>query len=148
MRWLCGRRCSLTKGCERVKRYSFELARQRSKLGAEAPVGRVTNCMKSNALRYSLVFWDTVVGEVAADFPDVETDMALDALSMWLVKNPEWFDVAVASNLFGDIITDLGAMLQGGLGLAAGGNIDPSTGSVDVRADPRRHSPSTWASGG
>ena len=114
------------KGCERVMRYSFELARQRAKLGPEAPVGRVTNCTKSNALNYSMVFWDTVFDEVAAGYPDVETDMALvDALSMWMVKNPEWFDVVVASNLFGDIITDLGAMLQGGMGFAAGGNIDP-----------------------
>ena len=117
------------KGCERVMRYSFELARQRSKLakpGVEAPVGRITNCTKSNALNYSMVFWDRVFDEVAADYPDVETDMALvDALSMWMVKNPEWFDVVVASNLFGDIITDLGAMLQGGMGFAAGGNIDP-----------------------
>ena len=73
-----------------------------------------------------MVFWDTVFDEVAAGYPDVGTDMALvDALSMWMVKNPEWFDVVVASNLFGDIITDLGAMLQGGMGFAAGGNIDP-----------------------
>ena len=114
------------KGCERVMRYSFDLARRRAKLGSEAPVGRVTNCTKSNALNYSMVFWDTVFDEVAAGYPDVETDMALvDALSMWMVKNPEWFDVVVASNLFGDIITDLGAMLQGGMGFAAGGNIDP-----------------------
>ena len=113
------------KGCERVMRYSFELARRRSKLGAEAPVGRVTNCTKSNALNYSMVFWDTVFDEVAAGYPDVETDMALvDALSMWMVKNPEWFDVVVASNLFGDIITDLGRCSRGH-GFAAGGNIDP-----------------------
>ena len=114
------------KGCERVIRYAFDLARTRSKLGTDDTVGRVTNCTKSNALNYSMVFWDRVFGEVAADYPDVETDMALvDALTMWLVKNPEWFDVVVASNLFGDIVTDLGAMLQGGMGLAAGGNIDP-----------------------
>jgi isocitrate/isopropylmalate dehydrogenase len=63
---------------------------------------------------------------VAADFPDIETDKALvDALTMWFVKNPEWFDVIVASNLFGDIITDLGSMLQGGMGFAAGGNVNP-----------------------
>ena len=114
------------KGCERVIRYAFELARSRGKLGTEGKVGRVTNCTKSNALNYSMVFWDQVYDEVAADFPDIETDMALvDALTMWFVKNPEYFDVVVASNLFGDIITDLGAMLQGGMGLAAGGNIDP-----------------------
>ncbi len=114
------------KGCERVIRYAFDLAQTRSKLGPDGTVGRVTNCTKSNALNYSMVFWDRVFGEVAADYPEVETDMALvDALTMWLVKNPEWFDVVVASNLFGDIVTDLGAMLQGGMGLAAGGNIDP-----------------------
>ncbi|MDH3427993.1 MAG: 3-isopropylmalate dehydrogenase [Gemmatimonadota bacterium] len=114
------------KGCERVIRYAFELARSRSKLGADVPVGRVTNCTKSNALNYSMVFWDSVYAEVAADYEDIATDMALvDALTMWFVKNPEYFDVVVASNLFGDIITDLGAMLQGGMGLAAGGNINP-----------------------
>jgi tartrate dehydrogenase/decarboxylase/D-malate dehydrogenase len=114
------------KGCERVIRYAFDLARTRSKLGAGDKVGRVTNCTKSNALNYSMVFWDRVFNEVADDYPNVETDMALvDALTMWMVKNPEFFDVVVASNLFGDIVTDLGAMLQGGMGLAAGGNIDP-----------------------
>lgn len=114
------------KGCERVIRYAFEQARSRQKLGSDGLVGRVTNCTKSNALNYSMVFWDSIYEEVAAEFADVETDMALvDALTMWLVKNPEFFDVVVASNLFGDIITDLGAMLQGGMGFAAGGNINP-----------------------
>ena len=114
------------KGCERVMRYAFELARKRKKLGEKAPVGMVTNCTKSNALNYSMVFWDSVYREVARRYPDVKTDMALvDATTMWFVKNPEHFDVIVASNLFGDIITDLGAMLQGGMGFAAGGNINP-----------------------
>jgi isocitrate/isopropylmalate dehydrogenase len=73
-----------------------------------------------------MVLWDEAFDAVAQDFPDVETDMALvDALTMWFIKNPDWFDVVVASNLFGDIITDLGAMLQGGMGFAAGGNINP-----------------------
>jgi len=113
------------KGCERVMRYAFELARHRKKLG-DAPAGMVTNCTKSNALNYSMVFWDRVYHQVAQDYPDIKTDMALvDALTMWMVKNPEYFDVIVASNLFGDIITDLGAMLQGGMGFAAGGNINP-----------------------
>ena len=113
------------KGCERVMRYAFDLARQRKKLG-DSPAGMVTNCTKSNALNYSMVFWDKVYEQVARDYPDIKTDMALvDALTMWLVKNPEYFDVIVASNLFGDIITDLGAMLQGGMGFAAGGNINP-----------------------
>ena len=102
------------------------MARKRKKLGDKAPVGMVTNCTKSNALKYSMVFWDSVYQEVAKDYPDVKTDMALvDALTMWLVKNPQHFDVIVASNLFGDIITDLGAMLQGGMGFASGGNINP-----------------------
>lgn len=114
------------KGCERAIRYGFEAARKRSKLGSSVPIGRVTNCTKSNALNYSMVFWDEAFDHVAESYPDIETDMALvDALTMWLVKNPEWFDVIVASNLFGDIITDLGAMLQGGMGFAAGGNINP-----------------------
>ncbi|MFW2339508.1 MAG: 3-isopropylmalate dehydrogenase [Acidimicrobiia bacterium] len=113
------------KGTERVIRYAFDLAKTRGKLDG-GKVGRVTNCTKSNALNYSMVFWDSVYDEVAADFPEIETDMALvDALTMWFVKNPDYFDVVVASNLFGDIITDLGAMLQGGMGFAAGGNINP-----------------------
>ncbi len=114
------------KGCERAIRYGFEAARKRAKLGSSNPVGRVTNCTKSNALNYSMVFWDEAYDFVAKDFPDIETDMALvDALTMWFVKNPDYFDVVVASNLFGDIITDLGAMLQGGMGFAAGGNVNP-----------------------
>jgi len=114
------------KGCERAIRYAFELARKRKKLGDSDKVGMVTNCTKSNALNYSMVYWDSVYDEVAGDYPDIKTDMALvDAMTMWFVKNPQYFDVIVASNLFGDIITDLGAMLQGGMGFAAGGNINP-----------------------
>lgn len=114
------------KGCERLIRHGFELARQRKKLGPHAPVGMVTNCTKSNALNYSMVFWDMVYNDVARDYPDIKKDKALvDATTMWLVKNPQHFDVIVASNLFGDIITDLGSMLQGGMGFAAGGNINP-----------------------
>lgn len=111
-------------GCERTIRYAFEAAVKRQATGSYP--GRVTNCTKSNALNYSMVFWDEVYSEVAEDYPSIETDMALvDALTMWFVKNPGWFDVIVASNLFGDIITDLGAMLQGGMGFAGGGNINP-----------------------
>ena len=113
------------KGCERVMRYAFELAQKRKQTGLSS-AAKVTNCTKSNALNYSMVFWDTVYAQVAQDYPEIKTDMALvDALTMWMVKNPEYFDVIVASNLFGDIITDLGAMLQGGMGFAAGGNINP-----------------------
>ncbi len=114
------------KGCERAMRYAFELARKRRKLGDQKPVGMVTNCTKSNALNYSMVFWDSIYKTVAKEYPDVRSDSAMvDALCMWFVKNPGYFDVIVASNLFGDIITDLGAMIQGGMGLAAGGNINP-----------------------
>ena len=113
------------KGCERVMRYAFDLARKRKK-SENSSAGLVTNCTKSNALNYSMVFWDQVFAQVANDYPDIKTDMALvDALTMWMVKNPEAFDVIVASNLFGDIITDLGAMLQGGMGFAAGANLNP-----------------------
>jgi len=114
------------RGCERAIRYAFELARKRKKLGPKAPHGMVTNCTKSNALNYSMVFWDSVYDDVAKDYPDIKTDMALvDALTMWFVKDPQYFDVVVASNLFGDIITDLGAMLQGGMGFAASANLNP-----------------------
>ena len=111
------------KGCERVIRYAFELARRRK---AEGHMGRVTNCTKSNALNYSMVFWDKIFREVAAQYPDIENDYLLvDALSMFMVTRPERFDVIVASNLFGDIITDLGSVLQGGMGFAAGANLNP-----------------------
>ncbi len=114
------------KGCERVMRYAFGLAQKRKKLGNKPPVGMVTNCSKSNALNYSMVFWDSIFRNVAMDYPDIKTDAAfIDAITMWLVKTPHYFDVIVASNLFGDIITDLGSMLQGGMGFAAGGNINP-----------------------
>lgn len=114
------------KGCERIIRNAFEVARKRKKLGEGPHVGMVTNCTKSNALNYSMVFWDSVYNTVAENYPDIKTDKALvDATTMWMVKNPQYFDVIVASNLFGDIITDLGSMLQGGMGFAAGGNINP-----------------------
>ncbi|MEJ2589717.1 MAG: isocitrate/isopropylmalate family dehydrogenase [Deltaproteobacteria bacterium] len=114
------------KGCERAMRYAFDLARVRKKWGEKDHVGMVTNCTKSNALNYSMVFWDSLYEKVAKDYPDIKPDSAMvDALCMWFVKNPGYFDVIVASNLFGDIITDLGAMIQGGMGLAAGGNINP-----------------------
>jgi isocitrate/isopropylmalate dehydrogenase len=84
----------------------------------------VTNCTKSNALNYSMVFWDSVYQKVTKEFPDIKTDMALvDATTMWFVKNPEWFDVIVTGNMFGDIISDLCAQLVGGLGFAASANI-------------------------
>jgi tartrate dehydrogenase/decarboxylase / D-malate dehydrogenase len=114
------------KGCERIMHYAFQLARNRKELGARQTVGKVTNCSKSNALKYSMVFWDSVFNDVARNYSDIATDSAfVDAITMWFIKNPESFDVIVASNLFGDIITDLGAMLQGGMGFAASANINP-----------------------
>lgn len=111
------------RGCERVIRFAFELARRRKAAGGR---GKVTNCTKSNALNYSMVFWDKVFREVAAQYPDIETDSLLvDALSMFMITDPGRFDVIVASNLFGDIITDLGSVLQGGIGMAAGANLNP-----------------------
>jgi len=105
-------------GVERIMKYSFELARKRNK--------HLTCCTKSNALNYSMVYWDELFKKISEQYPDVKTDFAfVDAICMWFVKNPEFFDVIVAPNLFGDIITDLGAMIQGGMGLAPGGNINP-----------------------
>ena len=105
-------------GVERVIKYAFELAKKRR--------GHLTCCTKSNALNYSMVYWDEIFRKVSQQYPEVKTDFAfVDALCMWLIKNPEFFDVIVAPNLFGDIITDLGAMIQGGMGLAPGANINP-----------------------
>jgi 3-isopropylmalate dehydrogenase len=114
------------KGCERASRYAFELAKRRGK----APKPKVTLVDKANAVRPQDI-WTRAFADVAEDFPDVETDHAyVDACCMWMVKNPEWFDVIVTTNLFGDIITDLGAMLQGGMGIAASGNLHPGQTSM------------------
>ena len=106
------------KGCERIIRYAYELARKENKT--------LTSISKGNALNYSMVFWDKVFKEVGKDYPDVETHTLLvDAASMFMVKDPKRFQVVVASNLFGDILTDLGAAISGGMGLAAGANLNP-----------------------
>ncbi|MBU0694847.1 MAG: 3-isopropylmalate dehydrogenase, partial [Candidatus Omnitrophica bacterium] len=98
----------------------FEYARKRNKKKM------VTLCGKTNVLTYAFDLWERVFYEVAGEYPDIKTDYAhVDATCMWMVKNPEWFDVIVTDNMFGDIITDLGAIVQGGMGIAAGGNINP-----------------------
>jgi 3-isopropylmalate dehydrogenase len=111
---------STRKGVERCVRFAFEYARKRNKRK------KLTLCGKTNVLTFAFDLWERTFREVAKDYPDVETDYAhVDATTMWMVKNPEWFDVIVTDNMFGDIITDLGAMIQGGMGIAAGGNINP-----------------------
>lgn len=108
------------KGVERAIRFAFETARKRNKKKM------VTLCAKTNVLTYASDLWERTFYEVAKDYPDIKTDYAhVDATCMWMVKNPEYFDVIVTDNLFGDIITDLGAVIQGGMGIAAGGNINP-----------------------
>ncbi len=107
-------------GVERCIRYAFEYTRQRNKKK------KLTLCGKTNVLTYAWDLWERTFNEVAKEYPDITTDYAhVDATTMWFVKNPEWFDVIVTDNMFGDIITDLGAMIQGGMGIAAGGNINP-----------------------
>ena len=105
-------------GCERIIRYAFEVAREQKR--------SVTSISKANALNYSMVFWDQIFAEVAKEYPDVPTHSYLvDAASMFMVKDPKRFEVVVTSNLFGDILTDLGAAIAGGMGLAAGANLNP-----------------------
>jgi len=108
-------------GAERAIRYAFELTRKRNKMKQLHLVG------KTNVLTYVHDTWWRAFNEVgAADYADIKREYAhVDATCMWFVKNPEWFDVIVVENMFGDIITDLGAMIQGGMGVAAGGNINP-----------------------
>jgi 3-isopropylmalate dehydrogenase len=114
------------KGTERVIRYAFELARERARRrGPQGRRAKLTMVDKANAVR-AQDLWTRTFAEVGSEYPDVEQDHAyVDACCMWMVKNPEWFDVIVTTNLFGDIITDLGAMIQGGMGIAASGNLHP-----------------------
>jgi len=105
-------------GTERAMRYAFEQAGKRK--------GKLTSVTKSNALKHSMVFWDEVFADLSKEYPKVATRKVLvDAMAMFMVLKPEAFDVVVASNLFGDILTDLGAALQGGMGFSPGGNINP-----------------------
>ncbi len=108
------------KGVERCIRYAFEYTKARNK------DRKLTFCGKTNVLTYAHDLWQRVFNQVAKEYPTITTDYThVDACCMWMIKNPEWFDVIVTDNMFGDIITDLGAMIQGGMGIAAGGNINP-----------------------
>ncbi len=108
------------KGVERCIRFAYEYTKKRNKNK------KLTLCGKTNVLTYAFNLWERTFNEVGKEYPDITTDYAhVDATCMWMVKNPEWFDVIVTDNMFGDIITDLGAMIQGGMGIAAGGNLNP-----------------------
>jgi 3-isopropylmalate dehydrogenase len=114
------------RGVERCLRYAFEYTRKRNR------AKKLTLSGKTNVLTYAFDLWERAFHEIGQkDFADIKRDYAhVDATTMWFVKNPEWFDVIVTDNMFGDIITDLGAMIQGGMGIAAGGNINPQGTSM------------------
>src|SRR5213593_2580395 len=114
------------RGVERCLRFAFEFTRKRNK------DKKLTLCGKTNVLTYAFDLWERAFHEVGQqDYADIKRDYAhVDATTMWYIKNPEWFDVIVTDNMFGDIITDLGAMVQGGMGIAAGGNINPKGTSM------------------
>ena len=107
------------RGVERIIRFAFEFAKSEGR-------HKVTSVTKGNALNYSMVFWDKIFKEVSSEYPEIEANqLMVDAASMHFVMHPECFDVVVTSNLFGDILTDLGAAIAGGIGLAAGDNLNP-----------------------
>ncbi len=114
------------RGVERCLRFAFEYTRKRNRRNT------LTLCGKTNVLTYAFDLWERAFYEIGErDFPGIKCDYAhVDATTMWFVKNPEWFDVIVTDNMFGDIITDLGAMVQGGMGIAAGGNLNPEGTSM------------------
>jgi 3-isopropylmalate dehydrogenase len=115
------------KGCERCIRWAFNYTRKRNKKK------RLTLVAKTNVLTYGHDLWWRTFQEVAREYPDIQTDYNhVDACCMWMVKNPEFFDVIVTTNMFGDIITDLAGILQGGMGVAAGGNINPDPGGTSM----------------
>ncbi|GAB4135506.1 3-isopropylmalate dehydrogenase [Thermopirellula anaerolimosa] len=115
------------KGCERCIRWAFEYTRKRN------AKKRLTLVAKTNVLTYGHDLWWRTFQEVAKEYPDIQTDYNhVDACCMWMVKNPEYYDVIVTTNMFGDIITDLAAILQGGMGVAAGGNINPEPGGTSM----------------
>ena len=108
------------RGIDKCLKYAYEYTRRRNKRNKLTLVG------KTNVLTYAFDLWERAFNEMAKQYPMIKTDYAhVDATCMWMIKNPEWFDVLVTDNMFGDIITDLGAMIQGGMGIAAGGNINP-----------------------
>lgn len=117
------------KGCERCIRWAFEYTRKRNN-----PKGKkLTLVAKTNVLTFGHDLWWRTFQDVAKEYPDVQADYNhVDACCMWMIKNPDYYDVIVTTNMFGDIITDLGAMIQGGLGVAAGGNINPDPGGVSM----------------
>jgi 3-isopropylmalate dehydrogenase len=115
------------KGCERCIRWAFDYTRKRNRRK------RLTLVAKNNVLTFGHDLWWRTFQEVGREYPDVEKDYNhVDACCMWMVKNPEYYDVIVTTNMFGDIITDLAAILQGGMGVAAGGNINPQPGGVSM----------------
>ena len=114
------------KGVERCVRWAFEHCRRRNN-----PKHRLTLVAKTNVLTYAHDLWWRTFQEVSKEYSDIEADYNhVDACCMWMVKNPEYYDTIVTTNMFGDIITDLGAMIQGGMGIAAGGNINPEGTSM------------------
>jgi 3-isopropylmalate dehydrogenase len=115
-------------GCDRCLKFAFELTRKRNRAKTLTLVG------KTNVLTYEFDLWERAFHEMGQkDYPDIKRDYNhVDACCMWFVKNPEWYDVIVTNNMFGDIITDLGAMIQGGMGIAAGGNLNPDPGGVSM----------------
>ena len=116
------------KGCERCIRWAFEYTRKRN-----SPKKTLTLVAKTNVLTFGHDLWWRTFQEVARDYPDVKTDYNhVDACCMWMVKNPDFYDVIVTTNMFGDIITDLAGILQGGMGVAAGGNLNPDAGGVSM----------------
>ncbi len=115
------------KGCERCIRWAFEFTRKRNQKK------RLTLVAKTNVLTYGHDLWWRAFQEVAKEYPDIQPDYNhVDACCMWMVKNPEFYDVIVTTNMFGDIITDLAGILQGGMGVAAGGNINPEPGGTSM----------------
>jgi 3-isopropylmalate dehydrogenase len=117
------------KGCERCIRWAFEYTRRRN--NPKGPM--LTLVAKTNVLTYGHDLWWRTFQEVAQEYPDIKADYNhVDACCMWMVKNPEYYDVIVTTNMFGDIITDLGGILQGGMGVAAGGNINPDPGGTSM----------------